>query len=110
MCGSILGFMRARSGHETTMKQLFTDWVEVTRRVGRVPTVGDYELYSRYSLKPLMRQFGAWPRVAAGMAQYARENGLEQDGKDILEVVATHLEAQRKDAKTLKWSSPRILR
>ena len=61
------------------------DWAEVARRAGR-PTVGDYELHSRYSLKPLMRQFGAWPRVAAGMAQYARD-GLEQDGKDILEVV-----------------------
>jgi Homing endonuclease associated repeat len=97
-------------GYEVSMRQLFMDWAEVARRAGRVPTVGDYELHSRYSLKPLMRQFGAWPRVAAGMAQYARENGLEQDGKDILEVVATHLEAQRKDAKTLKWSSPRILR
>ena len=70
------------SGHEATMKQLFTDWVEVTRRVGRVPTVGDYQLHSRYSLKPLMRQFGAWPRVPAGMAQYARQNGLEEDGDE----------------------------
>jgi hypothetical protein len=104
------GLQGTGSGYETTMRQLFTDWAEVSRRTGRVPTVGDYELHSRYSLKPLMRQFGAWPRVAAGMAQYARENGLEEDGKDVLEVVATHLEAQRKDPKTSKWSAQRILR
>jgi hypothetical protein len=104
------GLQGEGSGYETSMKQLFLDWADVARRAGRVPTVGDYELHSRYSRKPLMRQFGAWPRVAAGMAQYARANGLEEDGKDILEVVAAHLEAQRKDPKTLKWSSPRILR
>jgi len=98
------------SGYDLNMKQLFTDWAEVTRRAGRVPTVGDYELHSRYSLKPLMKKFGAWPRVAAGMAQFAREDGVEEDGKDVLEVVATHLEAQRKNPKTSKWSTPRILR
>jgi hypothetical protein len=98
------------SGYETTMRELFADWAAVTRQTGRVPTVGDYELHSRYSLKPLMRQFGAWPRVAAGMAQYARENGLEPDGKDVLEVVAAHLEGRKRRPGSSKWDSPRILR
>ncbi len=85
------------SGYETDVCRSFLPtgprWHDAQ---GRVPTVGDYELHSRYSLKPLMRQFGAWPRVAAGMAQYARENGLEPDGKDVLEVVAAHLEGTEK--------------
>ena len=91
-------------GYELNMRQLFMDWAEVTRRAGRVPTVGDYELHSKYSLKPLMRQFGAWPRVAEGMAQYARQNGLEEDGKDVLEVVSNHLEARGRRAGSSKWS------
>ena len=103
------GLQGSGPGYETTMSQLFTDWAEVTRRAGRVPTVGDYELHSRYSLKPLMRQFGAWPRVAAGMAQYARENGLEEDGKDVLEVVAAHLEGRKRRPGSSKWDTPRIL-
>lgn len=104
------GFPVRGSGYETTLRELFNDWAAVTRKAGRVPTVGDYELHSRYSLKPLMRQFGAWPRVAAGMVKYACENGLEEDGKDVLEVVATHLEGRKRRAGSSKWDSPRILR
>jgi hypothetical protein len=104
------GLQGRGSGYETTMRELFADWAEVTRKAGRVPTVGDYELHSRYSLKPLMRQFGAWPRVAAGMAEYARAHGLEGNDKDVLEVVATHLEAQRKEPGTSKWSTRRTIR
>ena len=104
------GLERRGSGYETTMRELFADWAEVARKTGRVPTVGDYELHSRYSLKPLMRHFGAWPRVAAGMAQYAREHGLEEDGKDVLEVVVAHLEGRKRRPGSSKWDSPRILR
>lgn len=104
------GLQRHGSGYELNMRQLFMDWSEVVQRVGKVPTVAEYGLHSRYSLKPLMRQFGAWPRVAAGMAQYARDHGLEGDAKDVLEVVARHLEAQRGEPATSKWSTRRILR
>jgi hypothetical protein len=104
------GLERHGSGYELNMRQLFTDWAEVARRAGRVPTVGDYEMHGRYSLKPLIRQFGAWPRVAAGMTQYARANGLEEDGKDVLEVVATHLEGRKRRPGSSKWDTPRILR
>lgn len=97
-------------GYETTMRALFIDWAGVARKAGRVPTVGDYELHSCYSLKPLMRQFGAWPRVAEGMAQYARQNGLEEDGKDVLEVVARHLERRQRKPGSSKWNTQRILR
>jgi hypothetical protein len=97
-------------GYDASMRQLFTDWAEVTRRVGRVPTVGDYELHSRYSLKPLMRQFGTWHRVAPAMAQYARENHLEENGVDVLKVVANHLEAQERRPCAPKLSSKLSLR
>jgi hypothetical protein len=98
------------SGYDASMRQLFTDWVEVTRQVGRVPTVGDYELHSRYSLKPLMKQFGTWHRVAPAMAQYARENGCEENGVDVLKVVSSHLEAQTRRPCAQKLSSKMSLR
>jgi hypothetical protein len=92
-------------GYEATMAQLFADWAAVSRKVGRVPTVGDYELESRYSLKPLMRQFGTWHRVAPEMARYARENNLLENGKDVLKVVANHMEARERRPGMAKWSS-----
>lgn len=104
------GLEASGSGHETTMAQLFTDWTGVARQVGRVPTVGDYELHSRYSLKPLMRQFGTWHRVAPEMARYAREHGLEENGKDVLKVVANHMEARERRPGGMKWSSRPFLR
>ncbi len=93
------------SGYDAGLRNLFNDWVEVTRRVGRVPTVGDYELHSRYSLKPLMKQFGTWHRVAPAMAQYAREHHLEENGKDVLQVVEDHLHAQERRPLSMKLSS-----
>ena len=104
------GLEPSGSGYETTMAQLFADWAEVARKVGKVPTVGDYELHSRYSLKPLMRQFGTWHRVAPEMARYARANGLEENGKDVLEVVANHMEARERRPGGSKWSSRPFLR
>ena len=60
------------------MKELFIDWAGIVRREKKVPTITDYELHSRYSVRPLARRFGLWVNVPAGMLEYAKKEGLER--------------------------------
>ena len=89
------GLERSGSGYELSQGQIFADWSQVTRLLGKVPTLAEYALHGQYSVKPLTRHFGGgWARLPAGMAKFARENGLEDSAKDVLEVVERHLEGQ----------------
>ncbi|HEV8493209.1 MAG TPA: hypothetical protein VGR76_13105, partial [Candidatus Angelobacter sp.] len=71
---------------------LFTDWAGVVRELGKVPTLGEYEIHAKYSCRPLLRHYGGWGNVPAGMLEYARGEELEAAWKDVLDVVAEHLE------------------
>src|SRR5215472_14362686 len=70
---------------------LFPDWAGVVRKLGRVPTMMDYRLHGRYSSRPLVRHFGGWTHVPAGMLEYSRGERVGDDWKDVLDVVAKHL-------------------
>jgi hypothetical protein len=71
---------------------LFTDWAGVVRELGKVPTLGEYEIHAKYSCRPLLRHYGGWGNVPAGMLEYAKGEELEAYWKDVLDVVADHVE------------------
>ena len=71
---------------------LFTDWAGVVRELKKIPTLGEYEVHAKYSCRPLLRHYGGWGHVPAGMLEYARGEGLEVAWKDVLDVVVEHLE------------------
>lgn len=69
------GLERRGSGYELTPEKIFADWSQVTRLLGRVPTLAEYSLHGRFSVKPLTRHFGgagrgcrrAWQSLPARM-------------------------------------------
>ncbi len=80
----------------------------------KIPTVVEYGQRSDYSHTTLRKRYGSWNLVPSGMARYARENGLEQDWNDVLELAEKHnREAPKK--RTIpqqlveKLSKPRVL-
>jgi hypothetical protein len=85
------GLERDGAGYTLNMDTLFPDWANVVRKLGRVPTITDYRLHGRHSYRPLVRHFGSWLSVPAGMLDYGREQKLEDAWKDVLEVTAKHL-------------------
>lgn len=85
------GLERGGSGYVVGLESLFPDWAGVVRKLGRVPTMMDYQLHGRYSSRPLVRHFGGWPHVPAGMLEYGRAEKMGEDWKDVLDVVAKHL-------------------
>jgi hypothetical protein len=80
------GLKREGCGIPVTLHDLFYDWARVVRDLGKVPTLVEYEQNSNYSQNPLRHRYGSWNLVPAGMLQYARENGLEQEWADVLEI------------------------
>ncbi|HET9837387.1 MAG TPA: hypothetical protein VFR84_04070 [Candidatus Angelobacter sp.] len=85
------GLERDGSGYKLALEELFPDWAGVVRKLGRVPTITDYRLHGRHSYRPLVRHFGSWLTVPAGMLDYGREQKLEDAWKDVLELAAQHL-------------------
>ena len=85
------GLERDGSGYTLSVDELFPDWAGVVRKLGRVPTITDYRLHGRHSYRPLVRHFGSWLAVPAGMLDYGREQKLEAAWKDVLELTAKSL-------------------
>jgi Homing endonuclease associated repeat len=91
---------RAGSGCVVEMEALFLDWAGIVRKLGKVPTMSDYELESKYSVRPLMRRFKNWSHVAAGMMDYAGQERLEGEWAGVLEVILACLRQADKRAQT----------
>ncbi len=99
------GLAREGSGYKADLASLFVDWAGVVRKLGKAPSMTEYELHAKYSTQPLTRHFGGWLHVPLGMLQYAREECLEDGWKDVLEVAAAHLEERTEKASSAGRSS-----
>jgi Homing endonuclease associated repeat len=75
-------------GYPISTRSLFLEWARIARSQGKVPRVIDYQRQSKYSVRPLFDRFGNWRDVAAGMLLYARQEGLQEEWKDVLDIIA----------------------
>jgi hypothetical protein len=98
---------REGSGCRVDLKSLFMDWAGTIRKLGKVPTISDYELEGRYSIRPLVRRFRTWSQVPAGLQEYARLEGLEGEWEDVMEIIANHLREGAEPTRTSE--SPTIM-
>jgi hypothetical protein len=103
------GLERHGPGYAVGREALFLDWAGLARRLGRVPSGREFEVFGEHCRKPMTRHFGPWAQMPAKMAEYAREHGLEGDWKDVLEVVAAHLQAEAERAGRQRWATSTAL-
>lgn len=96
------GMMREGPGYRVEAEALFKDWAELARRLGKVPNINEYDMYSRYSHRPLVSRFGNWRQVPMGMLGLAQENGWEVEWKDVVDVTRAHLKVAGEPVKTSK--------
>jgi hypothetical protein len=78
------------------MEDLFMDWASIVRTLGKHPTGYEYEERSKYSQRPLLARFGSWAQVPPGLKMYAEENGMADEWKDVMEIVAAQHQINRK--------------
>jgi Homing endonuclease associated repeat len=84
------GFDPQGPGYRVNLETLFADWARVVRQIGRVPGLAEYAEHSRHSVGPLLSRFGGWTEVPRGLLQFAAENRLESEWKDVLEMIQAH--------------------
>ena len=86
------GLERTGAGYKNETKELFLDWAETVRRLGKVPTMVEYNLHGNYSVSPMIKRFGGWSQLPAAMLAYAKQSGLESGWEDVMKIVAKRLE------------------
>ncbi len=81
-----------KPGVELTMQELFVDWVQVARKVRRMPRLFEYEMFSAFSVRPLKSRFKRWDRIPAGMLEFGEAEGLWNDWQDVKDMASAHVE------------------
>jgi hypothetical protein len=85
---ALCGMERSGPGYQTELADVFLDWATLARSLGKLPTMGDYEARGKYSIQPLLRRFGIWADVPAGLLKYIQKQGLENEWRDVMELIA----------------------
>lgn len=94
------GLERKGPGYEADGRALFEDWAGLARKLGKIPTMAEYEMEGSYSVRPLTRRYGGWTHVPAGMMEYAKKERLEVEWGDVLDVVARYAERTAEEGRT----------
>jgi Homing endonuclease associated repeat len=94
------GIQRQGPGCRVESNALFLDWMAIVRRLGRIPTMTDYEMEGKYSIRPLLTRSGIWGNVPGRVKGYIVQNGLEDEWKDVLEIIAAHPEGTHRRIRT----------
>jgi hypothetical protein len=100
------GAEREGSGYALSMRSLFLDWARIARSLGKLPTIIDYAQHSKYSHGPLRNRFRYWGDVPEGMLQCARQEGLEGEWQDVLDMIVLHRQKAVRRTRTSGTASP----
>lgn len=84
------GMEHTQGKQPVRLETLFREWAGVARKLGKIPTITEYEAHSRHSLRPLATRFKGWRRVPQGMLAYVESEGLEGEWGDVLGMVKAH--------------------
>lgn len=93
--------VKAKDPGMTPVELLFADWTRVTRKLGKIPTLEEYEKHGEYSGTPFRRRFGKRTDVSRGLQEYAEERGLLAEWEDVKQMVGT-IRTQRSGAQRRK--------
>jgi HNH endonuclease len=86
---------RRGGGIRLDMDSLLLDWVGMVRDLGKLPSLTEYEHFSKYSTSPLLYRFGVWAQIPFGMKRYIEETGRSDEMKDVLEVIEAQAQMVR---------------
>src|ERR1051326_9418689 len=78
---------------------LLLDWAAVARKLGKVPSVHEYESAGRFSNMPFHTRYRHWTRIPEAFRKFARQAKLERDCQDVLKLGDAKIKNQRKGAK-----------
>ncbi len=63
------------------------DWAAVARKLGKLPSVHEYESAGRFSHAPFESRYRQWTRVPAAFRKFVTESKMEFEWKDVLAMI-----------------------
>ncbi|HSM85819.1 MAG TPA: hypothetical protein VLT16_06695 [Candidatus Limnocylindrales bacterium] len=90
------GFEPLGSGYRLTVEQLLPDWAAVVRRLGRLPTVQQYEKYGKYSQQAFAARWKSWQDVPAVMIEFAAGKRLQPEWEDVIQLARRYQDERKK--------------
>ncbi|HEX9256511.1 MAG TPA: hypothetical protein VF938_13245, partial [Candidatus Angelobacter sp.] len=76
------------------------------RKLGKVPSVHEYESAGRFSNMPFHTRYRHWTRIPGAFRKFARQSKLERDWQDVLKLGDAKVTNQRKAARA--FVRPRV--
>src|SRR5258707_11214116 len=67
---------------------LLLDWAGTARKLGKVPSVYEYERAGRFSNVPFQTRYRRWKDVPEAFARFVRKDGVGQEWGGVLAMVA----------------------
>jgi hypothetical protein len=89
------GFEALGPGFHITPDELFADWAAVVRKVGRVPSVMQYDKVGKYSHRAFRTRWNSWQDVPAAMLEHAAQKWPDRQWDDVVEIARKYTEERR---------------
>ena len=80
------GLQPSGSGFRQQESTVILDWAAVARKLGKIPTVAEYESSGRFSDMPFHSRYGSWVRVPEAFRRFAKEQKIQSQWKDVLKM------------------------
>ncbi|HEY1937948.1 MAG TPA: hypothetical protein VGJ33_08445 [Candidatus Angelobacter sp.] len=90
------GLRPSGSGFRQQESTVLLDWAAVARKLGKIPTVTEYESRGRFSDMPFHTRYGNWTSVPSAFRRFARRQEIEGQWKDVLKMIGLETEKGHK--------------
>jgi hypothetical protein len=96
------GLERTGCGYTVSTETLFREWATVARKLVKAPTIAEFDVYSKYSARPLMSRFKTWNNVPPCLLEFGKKEGLWEEFPDVLKIIEGHSERKRRSGTPLE--------
>jgi hypothetical protein len=84
------------SGFRQQESTVLLDWARVARKLGKIPTVTEYESRGGFSDMPFHSRYGNWTSVPEAFLRFARKEKIQGKWKDVLGMIGTQADKDSK--------------
>ena len=89
------GFEATGPGYYITTDQLMEDWAAVARKLGKAPTVMQYNKTGKYSHRAFRVRWSSWHDVPAAVVEWAQAKWPDRQWDDVMEIARKYAGERR---------------
>ncbi len=86
------GLRPSGSGFRQQESTVLLDWARVARKLGKIPTMTEYESRGGFSDMPFHTRYGNWTSVPDAFVRFARKQKIQSKWKDVLGMIGAQAE------------------